>query len=124
MQFHVYRISGGRLVVDLQSDVPALPTRVIAPLIPLETGPKPLTILEPVFELEGRPHALHTAELVAAPAALLRGTPVADLTAHDYEIRRALDMLFSGFRADRPGSLSGGREGSSRPGSGSTRPGS
>jgi len=97
MQFHVYPVSGGRLVLDLQSNIPDLPTRVVAPLIPAETGPTPITILEPVFEIEGRLFALHTGELVAAPAHVLRSAPVADLTDRSYEIKRALDMLFSGF---------------------------
>jgi toxin CcdB len=35
--------------------------------------------------------------MAAIPSALLKGEPVADLTASDYEIRAALDMVFSGF---------------------------
>ncbi len=97
MQFRVYRIAGGRLVLDLQSDIPALPTRVIAPLLPETPGLKAISILEPVFEIEGRRYVLHMAEMVAAPASVLHGAPVADLSARDYEIRRALDLLFSGF---------------------------
>ena len=97
MQFHVYRITGNRLVLDLQSDIPPLPTRVIAPLIPESPELKAISILEPIFEIEGRRHVLHTGELVAAPASVLRGAPVADLRSGEYEIRRALDLLFSGF---------------------------
>jgi toxin CcdB len=96
-QFQVYRIGTGRLVLDLQTDLVDTGTRVVAPLLPLATSPKPLTILEPVFEIEGVAHVLHTAEMAAVPAGLLRGAPVADLTGRDYEIRRALDMVFSGF---------------------------
>ncbi|MGR3312095.1 hypothetical protein [Roseovarius indicus] len=40
---------------------------------------------------------LHTAELVAIPSALLKGEPMADLSSSNYEIRGALDMVFSGF---------------------------
>jgi toxin CcdB len=97
MQFCVYRISGDRLVLDLQSGIPSLPTRVIAPLIPERPDLKAISVLEPVFVIEGRRYVLHTGELVSAPASVLAPTPVADLREYEYEIRRALDMLFSGF---------------------------
>lgn len=97
MQFHVYRIAGDRLVLDLQSDVPSLPTRVIAPLFPESPDLKAISILEPIFEIEGRRYVLHAGELAAVPASILHGLPVADMGAHEYAIRRALDMLFSGF---------------------------
>jgi toxin CcdB len=50
-----------------------------------------------MVEIEGAAYVLHTAELAAIPSALLRAPAMADLTARDYEIRRALDMVFSGF---------------------------
>jgi toxin CcdB len=53
--------------------------------------------LEPVFEVQGADHALHTAELAAIPSRLLKGQPIADLSGCDHEIRGALDMVFSGF---------------------------
>lgn len=96
-QFQVYRVGAGRFVLDLQTDLVDTGTRVVAPLLPIATSPKPLTILEPIFEIEGVEHVLHTAEMAAVPEGFLRGAPVADLTARDYEIRRALDMVFSGF---------------------------
>lgn len=97
MQFHVYRIARNRLVIDLQSDIPPLPTRVVAPLFPESSELKALSILEPIFEIEGQRHVLHVGEMAAVPASILRGDPVADMRAHDYAIRRALDMVFSGF---------------------------
>jgi toxin CcdB len=50
-----------------------------------------------VFEIEGAGHVLHTAEMAAIPSGLLKTAPVADLSSFDYEIRGALDMVFSGF---------------------------
>jgi toxin CcdB len=97
MQFCVYRVSGDRLILDLQSDIPSLPTRVIAPLIPERPDLKAISILEPVFVIEGRRYVLHTGEMVAAPASVVGSAPIADLREHEYGIRRALDMLFSGF---------------------------
>ena len=96
-QYQVYRLSGGQLVLDLQSDLIDTGSRVVAPLYPVGRGPKPLTRLEPILPIEGRDHVLHTAELAALPAASLRTPALADLSAHDYDIRRALDMLFTGF---------------------------
>lgn len=96
-QFHVYRIGAGRLVLDLQTDLIDTGTRVVAPLLPLSQGPRPIGRLEPVLRIAGEDHALHTAEMAAIPSGLLRGPAVADLSAQDYDIKRALDMVFSGF---------------------------
>ena len=96
-QFHVYRVTGGQLVLDLQTDLIQTGTRVVAPLVPLASGPKAIGRLEPVFEIEGAAYALHTAEMAAIPSAFLKSDAIADLSASDYEIRGALDMVFSGF---------------------------
>ena len=96
-QFHVYRLAGSRLVLDLQTDLIDTGTRVVAPLFPVSDSPKPIGRLEPVFEIDDKPHVLHTAELAAIPSTLIKSTPVVDLSDRDYEIRSALDMVFSGF---------------------------
>ncbi len=96
-QFHVFRLSDGQLVLDLQSDHINTGTREVAPLVPVSNGLRSLTVLEPVFEIAGQPLALHTAEMAAIPAGLVALKPVADLTGDDYILRRALDMVFSGF---------------------------
>lgn len=96
-QFHVYRVPGDRLVLDLQTDLIETGTRVVAPMIPVASGPKAIGRLEPVFDIDGTTYVLHTAEMAAIPSAFLKGEPIADLSASDYEIRGALDMVFSGF---------------------------
>jgi toxin CcdB len=96
-QFKVYRLAGERLVLDLQTDLIDTGSRVVAPLIVVSVGPRVIGRLEPVFKIHGEDHALHTAEMAAIPSALLRGQPIADLSGSDYEIRGALDMVFSGF---------------------------
>ncbi|SEP08809.1 CcdB protein [Salinihabitans flavidus] len=96
-QFHVYRVAGDRLLLDLQTDLIDTGTRVVAPLLPRSTGPTPLGRLEPILKIGGVDHVLHTAELAAVPSDLLRGASIADLSAQDYEIKGALDMVFSGF---------------------------
>lgn len=96
-QFHVYRVPGGGLVLDLQTDLIETGTRVVATLVPVASGPKVIGRLEPVFDIEGIAHVLHTAEMAAIPSALLKTPLVADLSRFNYEIRGALDMVFSGF---------------------------
>lgn len=95
-QFRVFVVGGGHLVLDLQSDLIDTASRVVAPLVPVTDDDPPLTRMEPIFTIDTVPHYLRTAELAALPQHLL-STPVADLSAHDYEIRNALDMVFSGF---------------------------
>jgi toxin CcdB len=96
-QFHVYRVPGDRLVLDLQTDLIETGTRVVAPLIPMASGLKAIGRLEPVFDIDATAYVLHTAEMAAIPSAFLKGEPIVDLSASDYEIRGALDMVFSGF---------------------------
>lgn len=96
-QFGVYRLPDGALVLDLQSDLVATGSRVVAPLLPATDALPALTRLEPIFEIAGERYALHTAEMAAIPERLIAGPQVEDLTAQDYAIRGALDMVFSGF---------------------------
>ena len=72
-QFQVYQVSSGRLVLDLQTDLLDSGSRVVAPLIPISAGPRVIGRLEPVFEIEGDAHALHTAEMAVIPSAPLKG---------------------------------------------------
>lgn len=98
MQFCAYRLRTGQLVLDMQSDVLShLKTRLVAPLAPESAGEKAMTILEPVLETEGARLVLLTTEMITIPASLIAEPPVAQFTDADDEIRRALDMLFSGF---------------------------
>ena len=94
-QFHVYRLPGGRLVLDLQTDLMESGTRVVAPLVPATEVP-PLGRLHPVLDLGEVPHTLVTTEMAGLPKALLRDVAF-DLGARQDDIRRAIDMVFSGF---------------------------
>ena len=88
---------GAGFLLDLQTDLlDGLATRVVAPLLPAEGAPLPARGLNPVFEIEGRPHVLATQFLSAVPASLLR-QPAGNLGARADEITRALDMVFQGF---------------------------
>lgn len=96
-QFQVYRVPGGRLVLDLQTDLIDTGSRVVAPLVPASSGLKVISRLEPTFTIDGTAYVLHVAEMAAVPSTLIKGGSVADLSSSDYEIRGALDMVFSGF---------------------------
>lgn len=95
-QYCVHRIKGGRLVLDLQTDVLGLSTKVVAPLVPMRAGLTPITVLEPVIECEGSQFAVHTAEMAAVPSGVL-GEVVVDVSEREEEFRDAVDLVFSGF---------------------------
>jgi toxin CcdB len=84
-------------LLDLQTDMIGTDARAVAPLIPFSVGPRLIERLEPVFEVRGEDHVLHSAEVAARPSALIREQPVVDLSGSDYEILGALGMNFSGF---------------------------
>ncbi|TFL19778.1 CcdB family protein [Jannaschia formosa] len=97
MQFDVYEISPGRLVMVVQADAATLPSCVVAPLIPMESGPARISILEPSIEIGGVEYSLHVGELAAIPASLIRGVPLARCPDREWEIRKALDFFLSGI---------------------------
>jgi len=98
VQFCAYRLRRGHVVLDMQPDVLShLKTRLVAPLVPEGGRDMAMTVLEPVLEMKGRRMILLVSEMVTVPAKELAGPPVARFVDEDYAIRRALDMLFSGF---------------------------
>ena len=94
-QFIVYRLPGGPLVLDLQTDLMDTSARVVAPLVPTSEIP-PLGRLHPVLDIAEVPHTLVMTEMAGLPKAALTDR-VADLRSREDAIRRALDMVFSGF---------------------------
>lgn len=96
-RFSVHDLPGGVRVVNLQSDfLDWAGTRVVAPLVPLDQSPPPARHLNPVFTLEGGPFVLIVQSMAAVPASSL-GAAIADLSDHQDEITRAVDMVFQGF---------------------------
>lgn len=90
-RFTLYRLAGGRLVLDLQTDLIRTPVRVVAPLVPCALAP-PLGAVHPQLDLEAGPHTLVTTEMAGLPATLL-DDPVLDLSHEAGRIGRALDLL-------------------------------
>lgn len=97
-RFRVHRLkSDDQLVLDLQSDfLHDLPTRIVAPLQPVETVSWVISRLTPRFEIGGKTYVMATHRM-AALALTEIGTSVADLSARADEITAATDFLFQGF---------------------------
>lgn len=96
-RFSVHDLPGGGRVVNLQSDfLDWAETRVVAPLVPVDQGPPPAKHLNPVIELDGGQFVLIVQSMAAVRASAL-GPAVGDLSDHQDEITRAVDMVFQGF---------------------------
>ncbi len=94
-QFDVYRLEGGQLVVDLQTDLIGIEaSRVVAPL--RDAGRyTAFPGLTPCVELEGQRWIVRVQELAAVRGAELH-TPLGSLEAHRDALKRALDILIDG----------------------------
>ncbi|MGL4196612.1 MAG: CcdB family protein [Allorhizobium sp.] len=97
-RFRVHRLkSEDQLVLDLQSDfLHDLPTRVVAPLQPVQTVSWVIARLTPRLEVDGSMYVMATHRLAALPLSEI-GPSVADLSARADEIIGATDFLFQGF---------------------------
>lgn len=92
VRFSLHDLPGGGRVVNLQSDLlDWADTRVVAPLVPMDQSPPPARHLNPVITLDDKKFVL----IVQSMAAL--GPAVGDLSGHQDEITRAVDMVFQGF---------------------------
>jgi toxin CcdB len=95
-QFDLYRLRGGLLVVDLQTDLIGIDaSRITAPL--REKGRyAAFPGLTPTVEVEGQSWIVRVQELAAVPAAELRDR-VGTLAHHRDALKRALDILIDGL---------------------------
>ncbi|MCW2336405.1 toxin CcdB [Sphingobium sp. B2D3A] len=67
-QFDVYRVAGGALVVDCQTDsLSHFATRVVVPLVRSTDAPSPASRLHPVVEFDSTAYVLATHLLTAVP---------------------------------------------------------
>lgn len=90
-------MADGTLVVVLQSDLlDEIATRVVAPLLPVETFSRIMDTLNPVVMVGERRHVLMPQMMATLTAAEL-GTAVGSLGVYRDEITRALDALWSGI---------------------------
>ena len=95
--FDVYRSSSSGYLLDVQTDLLAgLNTRMVVPLLPLDTAPKAAKRLNPIFDIEHQPYLMATQFMAAIPEAELK-QKVGNLIEQQQEVSEALDMLFVGF---------------------------
>lgn len=95
-QFDLFRLKGGQLVVDLQTDLIGIEaSRVVAPL--REAGRyAAFPDLTPSVELDGTAWIIRVQELAAIPGAELREC-VGSLAHQRDTLKRALDILINGI---------------------------
>lgn len=95
----VYPMPGGRpgYVVDVQANLlNGLQTRIAVPLIPEHEASKPISDLNPIFQINGQPYVLLTQALASVPSAELKQA-ILSLDPHHDAVVRALDLLLVGF---------------------------
>ena len=89
--------SGNGFLLDIQTDLLSdLNTRVVVPLLPKSSAPKPATRLNPIFEIEGQWVVMVTQFLAAVPTGVLK-SPVGTLAEEFDKVTMAVDMLMQGF---------------------------
>lgn len=95
-QFDLYRLQGGQLVVDLQTDLIGIDaSRIVAPL--RDAGRyTAFPGLTPSVEINGVKWIVRVQELAAVPGAELR-EPVGSLENYRDDLKRALDILIDGI---------------------------
>lgn len=92
-QFDVYRVRGGALAVDCQSDIlSALATRFVVPLSPAEAKLTANQRLSPVFPVDGKDWMLMT-PLARTIHVRDVETTLTSLAFDRYAIQRAIDIL-------------------------------
>lgn len=94
-QFDLYRLKGGQLVVDLQTDLIGIEaSRIVAPL--REAGRyTAFPGLTPTIDVDGVAWIIRVQELAAVPGSELHEL-VGSLEEHRDALKRALDILIDG----------------------------
>ena len=97
-QFDVFVLrSSGNLVVDVQSDLlDPLNTRVVVPLLAMDSGLTPAERLNPVIKIDGADLILAT-QLMASVRCAELGEVIENIARERDTVTAALDMVFQGF---------------------------
>jgi len=96
-QFDVVRLKSGEWVIDCQSDLlEGINTRFVIPLRALGDAPPAHPRLVPIFEVAGERRVMATHFAASVPVSEL-GETIASLSAQQYDIKNALDMLLTGI---------------------------
>jgi len=94
-QFGLYRLRGGQLVVDLQTDLIGINASRIVALLREAGRYTAFPDLTPPVELDGTGWIVRVQELAAVPGTELRD-PVGSLASHRDALKRAPDILIDG----------------------------
>lgn len=87
----------GGYLLDVQADLLShLATRTVVPLLRENTAPKPISDLNPTFEIDGERHVMVTQAIASIPRRELKRA-VASLAEQHDRVTRALDTLLIGF---------------------------
>ena len=93
-RFDVFEHKAHTLLVDVRADdLERFGNRVMVPLLPRSSAPRPIALLNPVFANDGQNYVFMTQLLASVPCRALR-SPVGNIAAHQDDIVRALDVLF------------------------------
>lgn len=97
-RFSVYpNPSGQGYLINVQADsMSHFNTRVVIPLLPLDEAPKPASMLNPLFDIDGRQYSMVTQYMAAIPVKILKNAVFRADDRHD-EIVAAIDLLLQGF---------------------------
>jgi toxin CcdB len=96
-QYDVHLGRDGELLLDIQSDaLSGLNTRIVVPIMPSQSAPKPLSHLNPEIVLDDVPYRIVTQFMTAVRLADL-GKTLGSLKPLDQRVSRALDFLLHGI---------------------------
>lgn len=94
-QFDIVRLKGGQLGVILQADLLGdRQTRIVAPLFP-STDIIPTPRLHPIVRIGRRNYLIATEQLAAILKREIEAV-LGSVAEREYEVRRALDLVFFG----------------------------
>lgn len=89
--------SGDGYLLDVQTDLLSdLNTRMVIPLLPTSSAPRPATRLNPIFEIDDKPVVMVTHFMATVPTGILK-TSVGNLEEQFKRVTQAIDMLVQGF---------------------------
>lgn len=84
-------------VLDVQADLlSGFATRVVVPLLPEKNAPKPISDLNPIFDVGAALYVMVIQAIASIPARELKRS-VASLAQEHDRVTRALDILLIGF---------------------------
>jgi toxin CcdB len=96
-RFDVFRLPGGALALDCQSDLlDHLASRFTVPLVAEDTLPARIPGLHPSFEIDGTMTVMATHLAGAIPVRAM-ADKIVSLAEHEYVIQRALDTLSGSY---------------------------